>query len=560
MNKYFILLFLLINTLSVSATGLYDQLCAFNPNWKKYPGWVANEDVNNIRNDQEYIRTHLTHVLRVLNHSTPDYEGTALYQRRITLIQLLNDYRLAGRFPLNDARHERIPVFIDRNFTHCAVAYLLQQTGHEDLALRIAGDDNYAWVKDIRTDGLLQWQQSSGLTVEELKLIQGAYDFYDPIGYQQPNKYEIPQQPVCTTLYFETTKAQRRAGVQNPVWCRGEGEQGVLNGKWEQNYGIGLPWIIGYYKKGKRTGQWFEYFPGTTKLCRTEYWDNDKLNGTRTRFDMEGKIIEEITFNDGEAITKTNYDRADSLKWVRMPLDSTRVNTWVYHLNGKLIAYGAESVYNPGNLRWFQNIELTALNSAAITARNAIETNGKYGPYFSKARGFSPPLVEYKKEGMWTYLRDEDPKLANYKGSFQLGQVLRIQFRHLGTPIYYQLSKFTAFKPVNGYTLLKVNYINDAIQDFRGYGADVYTHLKVSYYENENHILPVTLNLLNRFIYSGQPRPVIRSIGEMDQYNRCTGNWHYYNKEGELYKTEYFIIPQKEEQEETGFVKNRRKN
>ena len=51
---------------------------------------------------------------------------------------------------------------------------------------------------------------------------------------------------------------------------------------------------------GKRSGRWKEYYPGTAILCRTEHWRNDLLNGVRTRYDKNGKIIETILFKDGE--------------------------------------------------------------------------------------------------------------------------------------------------------------------------------------------------------------------------------------------------------------------
>jgi hypothetical protein len=42
----------------------------------------------------------------------------------------------------------------------------------------------------------------------------------------------------------------------------------------------------------------------------------------------------------------------------------------VFNARGERIACGHETVYNPGNLLWFQSIEFTALNSASISARS----------------------------------------------------------------------------------------------------------------------------------------------------------------------------------------------
>jgi antitoxin component YwqK of YwqJK toxin-antitoxin module len=541
-----LLLFIAAN---ISATNFFDQLCTFNFNWEKYRNRVTAAPDRIFSSDKEYISAHLSTVLPVLYSNPTGGLTNAQLRSRMQLLQLLDNYRLAGRFPVNNSVHQRIPVFIDGHFTHCAVAYLLQQTGHENLALRIAADDNYAWVKDIKTDGLLQWQQASGLTLEELKLIQGAYDFYNPRGYELPNKYEIPQKPSCITLYFETTKSWRK---QHPgkqaIWCRGEGSNGVLHGRWEQNYTADLPWIIGFYNQGKRTGQWFEYYPGTNLLCRTEYWHNDKLNGTRTRFDREGKIIEEILFKDGNALIKTNYDRADSLKWVRVPIDSQHVATNVYALNGQLLASGKEAVYNPGNLLWFQNIELTALNSFAITARNNVQG---YHPVshsgFSKASPFSPPLVTYKKEGTWRYYNDCTPIQQHLYSKKQLQDVLYQQFRHFGPGIYLSLARFKNMEPITGYRLLHVDYKNDALQDFYGYGETDFTHLKVLYHADEPNKQPVSF-FLDRYHLLQRPQPIVKAVGAYNRDQQRIGTWNHFDTESRLYKTEQYILPKKDEE------------
>jgi hypothetical protein len=555
MKKSLRIIILVLLTQSAFATGFFDQLCAFNFNWKKYTAVAPSGEARFFHSDKEYVQAHLTCVLAVLRNNEINHLTTAQLRSRNHLLQLLDQYRLAGNFPINDTYHERIPVFIDRYQTHCAVAYLLQQTGHEDMAIRIAKADNYAWLKDIHADGLLQWQQASGLSLEELKLIQGAYDYYEPRGFELPNKYEIPQKPSCITLYFETTKSWRR---QHPgkqaIWCHGEGANGILNGRWEQNYSADLPWIIGFYSQGKRTGQWFEYYPGTNLLCRTEYWNNDKLNGVRTRFDMAGNIIEEILFKEGNAITKINYDRTDSLKWVRQPIDSVHVDTKVYSFTGTLLAAGKESVYNPGNLLWFQNIELTALNSAAISARNTIQGNGQSNmtaPGYGRARFFSPPLVEYKKEGTWLYYRDCEPGRIKLDAKHPAWLVLHWQFRHFGPAIYESLARYTDLKPVAGYLVIKVIYDNNILQDFYGYGETEYTHLKMQYYMDQQNQITMSYSFDGHRGFVAGP-PLLKSIGAYDRYSQRIGTWNYFDKTNRLFKTESYLIPRKEEEDEAG--------
>ena len=319
---------------------------------------------------------------------------------------MLADYAAQGRFPINYYRQERIPVFIDEHDTHCAVGYLMQHTGHEHMARRIAATNNYAWVREIEDEGLAAWQEASGFSLEELKLIQGAYDFYYEHAFLLPNKYEVPQKPEQVVRYFEGKDKDK-------VWCYGEGTNGDLHGNWIQNYSSTLPWIVGYFEHGKRSGRWKEYYKGTDKLCRTEHWRNDKLNGIRTRYDREGRVIETILFKDGHAVTKTNTDHDKALRWVRSPLDSATVYTEVFTLEGALIAAGKERIHNPEGLSWFQNIELTALNTFAITARDGAPRPEEgvmvrrfdIGSFQQQIPG-SHTLVQYRKEGEWVYYKD----------------------------------------------------------------------------------------------------------------------------------------------------------
>lgn len=413
MKKYLIVLLLLFTTQQLFATTTFDLLCKFNPNWKKYEGRIRFQVAQHFTSDKEYVAVHLYNVLVILKSNPVSDLDAKQYSARLRCLELLDRYRLAKNFPVNYYINKRVPVFIDEHDTHCAVGYLLQQTGNEDIALRISSTNNYAWVKDISDKGLLEWQKRSGLSIEELKLIQGAYDFYMPGAFFLPNKYEVPQKPDCIKAYF----VKDRKKAKKYIWCYGEGKDGILNGIWTQNYAAGIPWIVGYFKNGKRTGQWKEYYQGTKILCRTESWKDDKLNGVRIRFDRSGNIIEKIAFKNGVAITKTNFDLEQGLVWKRVPLEDNLVFTEVLSTTGKLIASGHETIYNPGNLQWFQNIELTALNAAAITSRNIFSKKSqKKIPLFTKPALYNTtPLVQYQKEGNWVYYKDlrNDEQWAN---------------------------------------------------------------------------------------------------------------------------------------------------
>jgi hypothetical protein len=524
MKKLGTSILLLLFVQQLSAFTFYDQLCNFNFNWKKYELRAPVGEARHFNSDKEYIQAHLTCVLAILQSNPVDQLNAKQYNSRLHLIEVLDAYRLAGNFPMNYHRLERIPVFIDENQTHCAVGYLLQQTGCEEMALRISAKNNYAWLKDIDDPEFFEWQIASGFSLEELKLIQGAYDSYRFDAFYAPDKYVTPQKPACLLVYFEDgmTRKPLPAKTEN-IWCKGEGTDGVLNGKWVQNYGVGIPWIVGYFENGQRSGQWQEYYQGTKKLCRTENWRNNKLNGLRRRFDRAGKIIEEILFKDGNAITKTNYSLDDSLVYVRRPLDSVLVATEIYNFEGALIASGNEKIYNPGNLLWFQNIELTALNSASIQARdmpNAIQVYGDgYGGYSSYSGNGgggiylspysyqninlynTPPLVQYKKEGNWIYYKE-----YNYSANKSLVN----DYRHFGKDLLNSMSAFDDFNANDSYDSIRVGYSDNLFRNFYGYGNGNSVHYEIRYFGVDIHANETNPNI-HPYQFLDQPQPYQRA-------------------------------------------------
>jgi len=550
MKKSVITFFALLFMIDVSASSFYDQLCAFNFNWKNHASQAPEGESRVFASDKEYIQAHLTSVLAILRANPGNELSKEQFRSRMQLISLLDGYRLAGNFPMNYYRNERIPVFIDEHNTHCAVGYLMQQTGHEAMARRISATDNYVWVKDIKDAEVPAWQLASGFSMDELKLIQGAYFSYIPDAMILPNRYEVPQKPECMTAYFEEPNVAPEKRTKWKVWLNGEGQNGVLNGRWEQNYSETLPWITGHYTHGKRSGKWEEYYQGTTQLCRTEFWENDKLNGIRTRFDRyNGKIIEEILFKDGIAVTKTNYEQG--FKYVRTQIDSTLVWTDVYNLQDELLASGKETIHNPGNLQWFQNIELTALNSISLSSQrmNTMSNNGENNDlgYQGVDLYATPKLVEYKKEGAWMYYS----KLSGYAYYRLRGNDFYNGFHAISQQLSLTLQ----------YDSIRVDYVDNQLQHFYGYGATDFVHLFVEFYKPKPSVLT-----LNNFQFEDQIQiqyipqfgrgyrhfeslPVVKTTGQYNECGQKIGEWKHYDEKGIIYKLETFLVPRDEEEE-----------
>ena len=532
------------------ATDLFDQLRAFNPYWEAHAERLEGLPAQAIGNDVDYVRAHLAQVLGVLNDARTGELTSDQLRSRNELIAVLSDYAQQGRFPINYYRHERIPVFIDEHDTHCAVGYLMQHTGHEAMAQRIAAANNYAWVREITDPELGAWQIASGFSLDELKLIQGAYDFYPPKAFLLPDKYEVPQKPEQVVRYFE--------GKDKPnIWCYGEGSNGDLHGRWIQNYTSALPWIDGYFEHGKRSGRWKEYYKGTDKLCRTENWRDDKLNGIRTRYDREGQVIETILFKNGQAVTKTNIDHEKALRYVRSPIDSATVYTEVFTTEGAMIAAGNERIYNPEGLSWFQNIELTALNTYAISARDGAPRpeNGVMVSRFAE-RGMhqqqipgSHTLVQYKKEGAWVYYKDylrppvSEHATPSRQGFFELG------YLHFGTELYANIARYDHLELTASYDSMRVIYADDRMVDFFGYTPTDQDHLQLTYYPS----------FLQLFDYDGSmrfddrllPGP-IKQVARLDAQGSLIGVRVDYDPMGEVTRSEHFYVPYKKEDEILG--------
>ncbi len=544
MKNYFTFLLLLLVLPGAYAHSLFDQLCAYNDNWKKYAELAPAGAARIFPSDQSYVQTHLKHVLTILELNPGSHLNEQQYASRMHLLDLLSCYREEGNFPRNYNWEERTPVFIDPHNTHCAVGYLMQGSGHGAMAAEIASSQNYAWLKNIHHPNFAQWQQASGFSLEELKLIQGAYEFYRPDAMILPNRHEIPQKPAVIARYFEEDPNKKTKDQDKlHVWCYGEGKDGILHGSWIQNYAVGIPWIAGYFDQGKRTGQWKEYYQGTNQLCRTENWRNNQLNGVRKRFDRGGNLIEEILFRNGKAVTKTNYDFGTSLKWIRQPLDSGMMQTTVYTFGGALIAEGKEKVHNPGNLEWFQNIPLTALNSASITSKQvsqSTEAFSGHGANFGRQSPLynTPPLVEYKKEGKWIYykemIQDKHIAAALPRGSGRL----RKDYFHFGDELFQSIQVFKDWETNLEFDAIEIIYSNDYLLDFYGFGKEETLHLSVRYYpgmEQESFsIYPdgqlVKLNFPRR----------IKEMGQYNALHQKIGPWKCFNKLGELYKTAYY--------------------
>ncbi len=129
------------------------------------------------------IRAHLDSAERELRAKDVSSLTPAQRAARVRNLERLHEYWVRGVFPQNtDFPGERVPYFIDRFGTRCAMAYLIEQAGGGDLVARVAAARNNARIRDLSTDPALgAWLWRNGITLDEAARIQPSYGCC-PIG------------------------------------------------------------------------------------------------------------------------------------------------------------------------------------------------------------------------------------------------------------------------------------------------------------------------------------------------------------------------------------------
>jgi hypothetical protein len=119
---------------------------------------------------------------------------TFLMQQRAAQIERLKAYSAAGQFAMDDNPGLHF-VWRDGQGRLCAMANLVAQSGRMDLVDRVATNHNDLQLASVRDGDLLEWMLRSGLTQEEVQLIQFP-DFNGgraPIGLQPSEPQPDPR-------------------------------------------------------------------------------------------------------------------------------------------------------------------------------------------------------------------------------------------------------------------------------------------------------------------------------------------------------------------------------
>jgi hypothetical protein len=110
-----------------------------------------------------------------------------LAARRAQMLGWLREYREAGAYP-TDASGRVASVFVGTNGVRCPMAELLHRSGRADLVAVVVRDNNIVRLADVHDGPLHDWMLSSGLTRDEINLVQGIAE----IDYSWLEKQVIP--------------------------------------------------------------------------------------------------------------------------------------------------------------------------------------------------------------------------------------------------------------------------------------------------------------------------------------------------------------------------------
>ena len=93
--------------------------------------------------------------------------------RRAQMLQWLHEYTEDGVYPTDEAGMP-LSVFRDARGVLCPMAALIARSGHGELVDAVARTNNRLRLADVHDGPLYDWMLSSGLTRDEIIMIQGA--------------------------------------------------------------------------------------------------------------------------------------------------------------------------------------------------------------------------------------------------------------------------------------------------------------------------------------------------------------------------------------------------
>ena len=140
-------------------------------------------------NEKLRIITHLEYVENQLRQKDVKHLSSTQRKARLRNIKLLHEYRMNGIFPKNyDYSKQRKPCFIDKYERICAVGYLIEKTAGRKVAEAVNAKFQYRTIFEMKSAELETWSYQSGISKNELAMIQPAYECNEEDGKNSISK------------------------------------------------------------------------------------------------------------------------------------------------------------------------------------------------------------------------------------------------------------------------------------------------------------------------------------------------------------------------------------
>jgi hypothetical protein len=150
--------------------------------------------------------------------SSPAPATAELAARRAQMIAWLRDYGEAGVYP-TDALGRPTSVFRDAKGVRCPMAELIHRSGRADLVDQVVTTNNKLRLADVEDGALHDWMMASGLTIEEIAMVQGVPEFnYGQLQFQ-----------VESTNQVILAKGQMRGRIDMAVAALGKDSEHSVN-------------------------------------------------------------------------------------------------------------------------------------------------------------------------------------------------------------------------------------------------------------------------------------------------------------------------------------------
>ena len=142
-----------------------------------------------------------------------DMVRRALAARRARSLDAFEAYQSAGAFPRNSYTSRPLNVWRDEGGHFCAAATIIKMSGQDELVDRVAEQSNFIRLADVKQGPLMDWILTSGLTQDEIALIQEPFE---PVPEPQ-SKLAQAETARLVSKYRTieaTIRKQERAGLE----------------------------------------------------------------------------------------------------------------------------------------------------------------------------------------------------------------------------------------------------------------------------------------------------------------------------------------------------------